>query len=527
MSKTVLAVKDLHVIDRQGKILVENVSFKIGKGQVLAIVGESGAGKSISVMTTLGLQSEGLSVSGTISWNGGRPLPLAHPRVFRAGRDTVLLTQQPMSAFDPLVRIGKQLVESIKAVFPERPKADIEKEIVTVLQHLGFTDPSTIVNRYPCELSGGMLQRCMIAIVLLLKPTLIIADEPTAALDIFSSNAVIAALKRTQAETGASLIIITHDLNSVLNLADRVCVVYKGQSVETLSRENITSAAHPYTRKLFAAGQLACYVQQSSITEAPTFIEVKDLCKTYSGPGFLFSGKRVPVFKKLNFQIRQGACTALVGLSGAGKSTLSRILLGLEAADRGSITIEGIELHRWRQSNPGAMTIVFQDYTDSTDPNQTVGEIVAEPLVLSAYQGNIAVRIAEMLHRVGLPSDFAQRWPHELSGGQLQRVCIARALISSPKFVLFDEALSSLDASIQAEILELLRELKTDDSTWLFISHDLNVVKALCNNVIIMQKDAELICLDVNELDSSPEPFVQRLVAAFEEKIKKISAKHK
>lgn len=516
MNAPLLAVENLRVTGRNGRVLVESAGFSIDAGQTLAIVGASGAGKTVSVLAALGLLPQALSVTGTISWKG-TARPADSPRPFSLGRDVVLLTQNPMGAFDPLVRIGRQLIETVACSRPGARRQDLREEIIAVLGRLGFADAATVLERYPCELSGGMLQRCMTAVVLLLKPGLIVADEPTAALDIFSADAVLDELASVQAETHSALIIITHDLAGVAARADSVCVVSQGRTVETLPVEDIARAKHPFTRRLFASALFADTAPAAAQTPE-VFVRVEGLSKSYAEPGFWFAGKRKCVFENISLAIRRGGCTGLVGLSGAGKSTLARILLGLEEADSGTITIDGMPLRTWRKRNPGRMSVVFQDYTDSADPNRTVGQTVAEPLVVAGRRNGVREAVAHALERVGLPAGFARRWPHELSGGQLQRVCIARALITGPEFVVFDEALSSLDAFVQTDIVRLLETLKTPGAAWLFVSHDLQAVRALCTDVVVLEAGRGAVQLAINELAGSRHPFVQRLTQAFARK---------
>ena len=363
-----------------------------------------------------------------------------------------------------------------------------------------------------------MLQRCMTAIVRLLKPRLIVADEPTSALDILSSSSVLTELLDAQKETGAALIVITHDVASVMSIASRLYVVDQGNTVETLIPGRLADAEHPASRRLLSALRTLPEDRPAMPSSSTPFIEVRDVCKTYAGPGFLFRGKGTKVLDRVSFTLKRGACTGLIGLSGAGKSTLSRILLGLEKADSGQVLFEGMMVQAWKKAHPGSLSVVLQNYTDSVNPHKTVGDIIAEPLRIAGLNAGIPQKTAVMLSKVGLPEDFAKRFPHELSGGELQRVCIARALAPAPRFIIFDEALSGLDVALQQDILRLLCSLKTPESTWLFITHDLAALRSICTDAVLLEDGRAALQIDTRAIDTSENPLLRRLASLFKEK---------
>lgn len=518
MNELILKTDRLQIKAPNGRTLVRDASFEVRSGECIAIVGPSGAGKTTSVLASLGLLPARFSLSGSISWLGGPAIPASSSRPFRLGRDAVLLTQQPMEAFDPLIRIGLQIEETLTSAFPDMGKPEARSSILATLRRLGFDRPEDVIRRFPCELSGGMLQRCMTAIVRLLKPRLIVADEPTSALDILSSSSVLTELLDAQKETGAALIVITHDVASVMSIASRLYVVDQGNTVETLIPGRLADAEHPASRRLLSALRTLPEDRPAMPSSSTPFIEVRDVCKTYAGPGFLFRGKGTKVLDRVSFTLKRGACTGLIGLSGAGKSTLSRILLGLGKADSGQVLFEGMMVQAWKKAHPGSLSVVLQNYTDSVNPHKTVGDIIAEPLRIAGLNAGIPQKTAVMLSKVGLPEDFAKRFPHELSGGELQRVCIARALAPAPRFIIFDEALSGLDVALQQDILRLLCSLKTPESTWLFITHDLAALRSICTDAVLLEDGRAALQIDTRAIDTSENPLLRRLASLFKEK---------
>lgn len=540
---SVLEVRGLKVGPRgaDGTWILKGIDFEVRRSESLAIIGESGAGKSLAVKTVCGLLPENLCAEGSVRVHR-KLVRINSPQAKLLGRQLLYLSQQPMSAFDPLSRLGKQIEETLKVHFPNEPIVERKKRIDEIFRFLRFENPAAVLSRFPSELSGGMLQRAMTAIAILLKPEAVIADEPTSALDVLSVREVLKILKTIQEQTGAALIVITHDLAFAEALAHRFIVMKSGRIVEAGGPEILQTPRHPYFKHLVQMrhsmkARLAATLQrvESASSEAPTFpqkalprlLEVRHLQKSYrkTCSSFFSRPQSISVLADVDLDIQSGETVALIGASGEGKSTLSRLLLGLEKPDSGTIRINGMSLEQWQRLNPGAMSVVSQNYEDSADPTWTVAGILAEPLkvkLLSAETSeakNIRAKLTDTyfeqcLSRVGLGNDKLHRHPHELSGGELQRVCIARALISDPRFVVFDEALSSLDAAVQGEILELLLQLRTKDSSWLFISHDLKAVAALCDRVLFLHGGRIVESISADKLAEVSTPTAKELLGA-------------
>lgn len=540
---SVLEVRGLKVGPRgtNDAWILKGVDFEVRRSESLAIIGESGAGKSLAVKTVCGLLPENLRAEGSVRVHG-RSVSINSPQSELLGRRLLYLSQQPMSAFDPLSRLGRQIEETLKVHFPDEPIVERRKRIDEIFRFLRFEDPAAVLSRFPSELSGGMLQRAMTAIAILLKPEAVVADEPTSALDVLSVREVLKILKTIQEQTGAALIVITHDLSFAEALARRFIVMKSGRIVESGGPEILQAPRHPYFKHLVQMrhsmkARLTAALQgvESASSNTPTshqkalprLLEVRRLQKSYckARSSFFSLPRSVSVLAGLNLDIQSGETVALVGASGEGKSTLSRLLLGLEKPDAGTIRINGMNLEQWQKLNPGAMSVVSQNYEDSADPTWSVADILAEPLKIKLLSAETdqAKRIRDKLteayfqqclSRVGLSNDKLHRHPHELSGGELQRVCIARALISDPRFVVFDEALSSLDAAVQGEILELLLQLRTKDSSWLFISHDLKAVAALCDRVLFLHGGRIVESIAADKLAKVSSPTAKQLLGA-------------
>ena len=529
-TEPVLDVRSLCGVSPTGRTLIEDVRFSVGRSECLAIVGESGAGKTLSVRAALGLQAETIRVSGYVRWRGdasARPAGGAAAREV-LGRRAVYLIQQPMGAFDPLVRIGVQIRETLRSEKGVRG-AEADEKARAALKALRFDDPDRVLRSFPCELSGGMLQRCMIALVMLLEPELVVADESTSALDVLASREVIGELRRLREQKGLAMILITHDLAAARALADRFVVMRSGRVVESGGREVIESPQDPFTQRLVGtrrrteaalaramSGEEGSGASAASGTapavEPGPFLSVRGISKSWR-TGFLFGRRGRAVLRDVSFSIRSGEVVGLVGLSGEGKSTLSRILLGLDPADAGSVEIEGLSFTEWRRRNPGGMSVVFQNYADSVNAEWTVREIVEEPLRILG-RGAASGEVESLLERTGLPAAKADASPTGLSGGELQRVAIARALISRPRFVIFDEAVSSLDATVQAEVLELLSSLHSPQSAWLFISHDIDALATLCPRILFLNGGRIVSDLRRERLAQASDPHVREILEA-------------
>ncbi len=527
----ILEVKDLSVVFGD-RTVVDKVSYTLHRGRTLGIVGESGSGKSVSSMALMGLLPKKATVSGTATLDGIELLGLTEDE-FRTirGRRIGMIFQEPMTSLNPVQRCGAQVVEMLRQHEDVSDK-EARERIIELFREVLLPRPEKIFDSYPHEISGGQKQRVMIAMALINHPDIIIADEPTTALDVTVQKTILELLKQLQEKYGISIIFITHDLGVIAQIADDILVMYRGNVVEQGTADQILhQPQQPYTKGLLACRppldsrpkrlptvedflqNEECGMRNEELADAPvdplsnikpsTLISVKDLTVEYSLKKNLF-GKPVQTLKGvdgISFDIMEGETLGLVGESGCGKTTLGRALLRLIDHSSGSISYRGRSLdklsdHKMRALRP-KLQIIFQDPYSSLNPRITIGDAIAEPLAvhssLSRYSRNSRDSrrdtVIELMEQVGLLPDWYSRYPHELSGGQRQRVCIARALILQPELVVCDESVSALDVSVQAQVLNLLNDLKRRyHYTYLFITHDLSVVKFLSDRIMVMQK---------------------------------------
>jgi microcin C transport system ATP-binding protein len=495
-----LEVKDLSVSFRQGEretLAVDRVSFEIRKGETIALVGESGSGKSVTALSVLKLlpYPAARHPSGAIRFKGRELLGLSEDEIRHVrGNDITIIFQEPMTSLNPLHTIEKQIGE-ILLLHQGLAGEAARKRTVELLTQVGIPDPETRLASYPHQLSGGQRQRVMIAMALANEPDLLIADEPTTALDVTVQAQILSLLKELQTRLGMAMLFITHDLGIVRKLADTVCVMKEGKIVETGPVERVfTAPEHPYTRALLAAEPKPDPAPINA--NAPVVVETKDL-KVW------FPVKRgvlrrvvghIKAVDGVSVAVRQGETLGVVGESGSGKTTLGLAILRLVASDGPIVflgdTIAGL---KFRQMRPFRlhMQIVFQDPYGSLSPRMSVSDIIEEGLWvhhpgLTGEQRE--ERVIRALRDVGLDPDTRFRYPHEFSGGQRQRIAVARAIVLEPTFVVLDEPTSALDMLIQAQIVDLLRTLqKRRNLTYMFISHDLRVVAALASNLVVMR----------------------------------------
>ena len=505
MTEPLLSVRDLRVAfaTEEGPLqAVDGVSFDLAPGEVLAIVGESGSGKSVTAQTILGLtRSPNARIEGSVRL-GEAELLDADEATLRGvrGARVAMIFQDPMTSFNPVYRIGAQIVEAIRAHRGEVSRGEGRRRAVELLGAVGIPDPELRVDSYPHELSGGMRQRAMIAMALALEPEVLIADEPTTALDVTVQAQILRLIERLNRERDLATILITHDLGVVAETADRVLVMHRGKIVERGSLDDVFySPRDPYTRALLGAVvRLDGAPPLRPARTSENLLEVRDLVKHYSlRSGLLFNREadRVRAVDGVGFELRRGETLGLVGESGSGKSTLCRAVLGLIEPDAGSVRFEGREIaglsRRAMRPLRREMQMIFQDPYASLNPRKRVGQIVAEPLRLQgeARGGELRNRVLELLGRVGLGAEHYDRFPHEFSGGQRQRIGIARALALRPKLIVADEPVSALDVSIRAQILDLLAELQEDFGlTYLFVAHDIGVVRQVSDRIAVMHE---------------------------------------
>ena len=496
-----LAVEDLRVDFRSHETevhAVRGVSFDIGRGETLALVGESGSGKSVTALSLLQLlpYPAASHPSGRIRFDGEELMGAGEDVMRRVrGNRIAMIFQEPMTSLNPLHTVSRQVGETLflhKGFSRERARA----ETLKLLREVGLRDPEQRLDSYPHQLSGGQRQRVMIAMALANEPDLLIADEPTTALDVTIQAQILDLLKRLQAERGMALMLITHNLAIVRKMADRVCVMTEGRIVERGGRDDIFErAGHPYTQRLLAAEPKG---------EPPPAPEGAQEVIRAEDVRVWFPVKRgalrrtvghIKAVDGISCAVREGRTVGVVGESGSGKTTLGLALLRLERS-RGAIVFGGRPIHGegWKALRPlrREMQIVFQDPYGSLSPRLTVGQIVGEGLAVHDIGAGAAARrraVEEALEEVGLESAMADRYPHEFSGGQRQRIAIARAMVLKPRFVVLDEPTSALDMSVQAQIVDLLRDLQVRHGlAYLFISHDLKVVRALADELIVMRE---------------------------------------
>ncbi|CAM2893720.1 ABC transporter ATP-binding protein [Vibrio rarus] len=499
-----------------------NVSLSVSKGETLALVGESGSGKSVTANAILRLlpKHSTLYQSGTIHFDGEELLSLSERRMRGVrGARIGMIFQEPMISLNPLHKVGRQLVETVEIHRGLRTK-QAKSLALTWLNKVGIRHPEQKINAYPHQLSGGERQRVMIALALINEPELLIADEPTTALDVSVQAQILDLLKQLQQELGMAMLFITHDLSIVKRIATRVCVMKEGRLVETADCQTLfTAPQHPYSKMLIEADPSG---EPVSVPSPPSSLVVaKDLKVWFPITGGIF--KRVVDHTKavtgVNFTLKKGHTLGLVGESGSGKSTTGMAILRLIDSE-GGIVFDEQELSALnrKQMLPlrRRMQVVFQDPFSALNPRMSVAQIIGEGLRVHSQlsEQHIDDDICRVMQEVGLDPDTRYRYPNEFSGGQRQRIAIARALILKPEFMVLDEPTSSLDRTVQAQVLQLLKDLQLKyNLTYLFISHDLNVVRALCHDTMVLKGGEVIEYGQTKQLFNSPQhPYTQQLV---------------
>jgi peptide/nickel transport system ATP-binding protein len=541
---------------------VRGVNFDIYSGRTLAVVGESGSGKSVSANAMLRLlPKRGRIVRGSILFRD----PLAQDAVDTAtlepdgeeirqirGARMAMIFQEPMTSLSPLHTVGDQITEALR-IHKNLPQEEANEAAMAVFERVGFRDPKRMLTTYPFELSGGMRQRAMIAMALICKPALLIADEPTTALDVTTQAQILALMKELQAETGMGVLLITHDLGVVANMADDVVVMYRGEVMERGTAEDIfRRPQHPYLTALMRAvprfamtaeerltpvreikvdattAASAAHAERPPVPEGRTVLDITGVSKTFTLRAGAFFGhtEKIPALSNVNLSIPSRKTVGLVGESGSGKTTLSKIIMRALAPDCGSVcfddgsgprdvfALKGSELKSYRR----AVQFVFQDPFSSLDPRMTVFDILAEPLRIHGIgtEDERFARVKDLLSLVGLDQRSMRRYPHSFSGGQRQRIGLARALALNPSVILCDEPTSALDVSVQAQVLNLLKDLQNAlGLSYLFVSHNLAVVDymaseiaVMCRGVIVEQAPRDVLFRDPRH------PYTQALLAA-------------
>ncbi len=494
---------------------VRNISYHLDRGETLAILGESGSGKSVSSSAIMNLidMPPGKISSGEILLNGKDLLKMgADERRAVNGRFIAMIFQDPLSHLNPVYTVGWQMREALRTHGIDNRQA--QAEALRLFKRVALPEPEKALDKYPHEFSGGQRQRVMIAMALALKPDLLIADEPTTALDVTVQADVLALLKELQHETGMGVLIITHDLGVVSEVADRVVVMEKGVLVESGTvREVYRNPQHPYTKKLIAAAPGKSELHEPA-TDGEPILKVRNARKSYGG---------FEALKGISFDLKAGETVAVVGESGSGKSTLARILLRLDDPDSGTAHWKGQNLFAL---SPGELfklrrdlQMVFQDPTQSLNPRMTVYQLISEAWVIHPEilpKAKWRARVAELLDQVGLSPEHMGRYPHQFSGGQRQRIAIARALALEPQLIVCDEAVSALDVSVQAQVVSLLDKLRREMGiAFIFIAHDLPLVRDFADYVMVMQKGEVVEFGTVGQVFDNPQQrYTQALISA-------------
>lgn len=555
-NEIIVKVEDLRIAFRNSNVLnevVHGVSFSIKSDEILGIVGESGSGKSVTSLALMGLlPAKNTVITGSVTYKDINLLKLS-PKDWQTIRSNkiAMVFQEPMSALNPSIRCGKQVAEVLLQHRNINPKL-AKKEVLELFKQVRLPDIEKIYQSYPHEISGGQMQRVVIAMAIACKPDVLIADEPTTALDVTVQKEILQLLKTIQQETKMGMLFISHDLNVVSEVADKVLVMYQGNAVEYGTTEQVfKNPQNDYTKALLlskpsdterlvelptihslrnqtfksriVSPQARASKHRALYTKEP-ILEIKKLVKAYSVPQGLF--KKETIFKAVNevsFSVYPGETVGLVGESGCGKSTLAKAIMQLEPVSEGSIwykgkdvtNLKGKTLKEYRKE----VQLIFQDPFASLNPKMTIGQTIVEPMQAHHILENRAERVQrakDLLIRVGLEPSHYNRYPHQLSGGQRQRVGIARAIAVNPKVIICDESVSALDISVQAQVLNLLNQLKEDFGfSYLFISHDLAVVKFMADQLLVMNKGKLEEIGDADEIYTNPrKEYTQQLIGA-------------
>ncbi len=533
--------------------VVHDISFSIAENEIVGIVGESGSGKSVTSLAIMGLlPKKNTHIKGEVFYNETNltTLKISEARKLR-GSEIAMIFQEPMSALNPSLKCGFQVAEMLQNHTSLNAR-DVKKEVISLFEKVKLPNPLEIFNRYPHQISGGQMQRVMIAMAIACKPKLLIADEPTTALDVTVQKEIIELIKELQAETKMGLLFISHDLSLVSEIADRVIVMYKGNIVEQGTANQIFKAPKDdYTKALLASrptlgerlkklptiaaiaegsfkpklvSSIERSVRHKKLYTTTPILSVRNVEKEYYSNSGLFGKKTAfKAVDDVSFEAYEGETVGLVGESGCGKSTLGKVILKLEKATAGTILYRGQDIAKLSSSETRMLRkeiqLIFQDPFSSLNPRLTIGEALIEPMLVHSIGKNKKDRmgrVEDLLKKVGLDETYFNRYPHQLSGGQRQRVGIARTIAMEPKLIVCDESVSALDISVQAQVLNLLNELKESFGfTYIFISHDLAVVKYMADQLLVMNAGKFEEVGDADEIYAQPrKEYTKRLIDA-------------
>jgi peptide/nickel transport system ATP-binding protein len=527
MTDTILDIRDLVVSlgkKPEAQRIIDRISFQVASGETLCVVGESGSGKSVTSLTVMGLLQKGTLVptAGSVKLVGEELLTASENRLRQLRATTMaMIFQEPMTALNPVVPVGRQIDEVLRAHTSLDARAR-RKRILDMMEQVRLPQVERIFASYPHRLSGGQRQRIMIAMALVLEPKLLIADEPTTALDVTTQKQILTLIRDLQRDHGTAVLFITHDMGVVAEIADRVAVMRQGRLVETGALDAILrNPTMDYTRNLLSAVPSLVPRAPRPETQEPVVLEANELGKVYRERSFLGKPREVKAADDVTLTLRKGRTLGIVGESGSGKSTVARCIVRLIDPTSGGIRLVGREIselsRRLLQPHRQRIQMIFQDPYRSLNPRITTGESIAEgPVNYGVPREKALARARELLELVGLPADAVSRYPHQFSGGQRQRIAIARALALDPAVLVADEAVSALDVSVQAQVLELLDEIqKRLGIALLFITHDLRVAAQICDDVAVMQNGRVVEQGPAAEILTNPQqPYTRSLLEA-------------
>ena len=526
MTAMVLSLEGLSVELPDGadrRYAVSRVSLEVPRGEVVCLLGESGSGKSMIAQTVMGLLASNIRASaGRVLLNGEELLSATSERLRQLrGTKMAMIFQEPMTALNPVMTCGAQ-IDELLVQHTQMSPAERKTRILQMLERVRLPDPARLYSAYPHQLSGGQRQRIMIAMALILKPMLLIADEPTTALDVTTQAEILQLIRELQRESGTAVLFITHDFGVVSEIADRVAVLRLGELVEAgPARQLLTDPQHAYTRMLLRSVPSLTPRKQPVEASSGVALRTRGLTKVFESAGWFRKGRRVNAAEHVDLEVRRGETLGIVGESGSGKSTVARMVAHLITPTSGDIELDGKLVGHLSGKRALAfrhkVQVVFQDPYRSLNPRRSVGAAVAEgPLNFGATRQAAWQRAADLMGLVKLSKAALDRYPHEFSGGQRQRICIARALACEPEVLIADEAVSALDVSVQAQVLELLEDIQQRlHLTMVFITHDLRVAAQICNRIVVMQRGRIVEQGPVADVFNAPkDEYTRALLAA-------------